>query len=113
MAGGALSLLCFLFGIGVSGVSVAVVCAKEVNPPQMTGIAAGVVNSAPFVGAALMQPAFGWVLDQYWQGSMEQGVKIYTVEAYQHAFGLCAMVLLLGLVATLLIKETYGKQAGS
>ena len=108
-----LSLLCFFFGIGVSGVSVAVVCAKEVNPPQLTGIAAGVVNSAPFVGAALMQPAFGWVLDQFWQGSIEHGVKIYTAEAYQIAFGLCALVLLLGLLATFLIKETYGKQIES
>ena len=106
-----LALLCFFFGIGVSGVSVAVVCAKEVNPPQLTGIAAGVVNSAPFIGAALMQPGFGWVLDQFWQGSIEQGVKIYTLEAYQNAFAMCTVVLLLGLLATFLIKETYGKQA--
>ena len=113
LPGWLLSLLCFFFGIGVSGVSVAVVCAKEVNPPQLTGIAAGVVNSAPFMGAALMQPAFGWVLDQFWQGSIEEGVKLYTVEAYQNAFGMCAVVLLLGLLATFLIKETYGKQAGS
>ncbi len=108
-----LSLLCFFFGIGVSGVSVAVVCAKEVNPSHLTGIAAGVVNSAPFVGAALMQPAFGWVLDQFWQGGLEQGVKIYNADAYQYAFGVCMIVLLVGLLATILIKETYGKQEGS
>nr|WP_320146777.1 MFS transporter [uncultured Anaeromusa sp.] len=105
-----LSLLCFSFGIGVSGVSVAVVCAKEVNQPHLTGISAGIVNSAPFLGAALLQPAFGWVLDQFWQGTVELGVKIYTAEAYQNAFGMCAIVLLFGLGATLLIKETYGKQ---
>jgi sugar phosphate permease len=113
MSGWLLALLCFFFGIGVSGVSVAVVCAKEVNPPQLTGIAAGVVNSAPFVGAALMQPAFGWVLDQFWQGGLEQGVKIYSAEAYQYAFGVCMLVLLVGLLATILIKETYGKQERS
>jgi len=67
--------ICICMGIGVSGISIAVACAKEVNPPHLTGITVGVVNSGPFVGAALMQPIFGWVLDRNWQGAIEQGVN--------------------------------------
>jgi sugar phosphate permease len=98
--------LCFLIGLGMSGNNLAVACAKEANSPQATGIAAGVVNSSGFIGAALMQPAFGWVLDRNWQGAMEQGVRIYPQSAYQSAFWFCSAVLLVGLVCTFLIKET-------
>lgn len=102
----ALYPICFFMGIGVSGVSIAVACAKEVNSPRVTGITVGVVNSGPFVGAAFMQPIFGWILDQHWQGAMEQGVKIYPTIAYQSAFWCCIGVVLVGLIFTLLIKET-------
>jgi sugar phosphate permease len=93
-------------GLGVSGITISVACVREVNPPHMTGIAAGITNSGPFVGAALMQPIFGGVLDLYWQGAVENGVKVYPGSAWQSAFWLCAAVLAVGLALTLLIKET-------
>lgn len=102
----ALPGLCFLIGVGMSGITLCVACIKEVNSPRIAGIAAGIANSAPFVGAAAMQPAFGWVLDRYWQGAVENGVRIYPLEAYQNAFWFCAAVLVVGVVSTLLIKET-------
>lgn len=93
-------------GIGTSGTTLGVACIKEVNSTQAAGVAAGVANSGPFVGAALMQPTFGWVLDHYWQGVAENGVRIYPLEAFQSAFWFCAVVLVLGLLCTLRIKET-------
>jgi sugar phosphate permease len=102
----ALYPLCLGIGIGMSGITLGIACTKEVNPPQAAGVAAGVANAAPFVGAALMQPAFGWVLDLQWQGDIVQGVRVYPIEAYQTAFGFCTAVLVLGLLFTLKIKET-------
>lgn len=102
----ALYPIAFLVGLGVSGITLAIACVKDVNPPQATGIAAGITNSGPFVGAALMQPAFGWVLDQNWAGVSENGTKIYPAIAYENAFLLCLCVLTVGLVATFFIQET-------
>lgn len=99
-------------GMGMSGVTISVACVREVSPPHMTGIAAGFANAGPFVGAALMQPAFGWVLDSHWQGAMAQGVKVYPLSAYQSAFWLCAAVLAAGLALTLLIRETRCRPLG-
>jgi Sugar phosphate permease len=93
-------------GLGMSGLTLTVACVREVNPRHMTGIAAGFANAGSFIGAALMQPAFGWVLDNGWQGVIGQGVKVYPPGAYQSAFWLCAGVLAAGLVFSLLIKET-------
>lgn len=103
---GALYVICFAIGVGVQGINLNIACGKEINPPHMTGVVAGIVNSGSFVGSALLQPAFGWVLDYKWQGAVEQGVRIYPLEAYQTAFWLCAAVLALGLVFTGLMKET-------
>ncbi len=102
----ALYPIALAIGLGMSGVTVSVACVREVNPPHMTGIAAGLANSGPFVGAALMQPIFGWVLDTHWQGAIEHGVKVYPLGAYQSAFWVCAAVLAVGLAMTLFIKET-------
>ncbi|MGE5605435.1 MAG: MFS transporter [Bacteroidota bacterium] len=104
----ALYPLCFGIGLGMSGVNLNVACGKEVTPPAMTGMVAGLVNSGPFLGAALMQPLFGWVLDHHWQGAIEHGVRIYPLSAYRNGFWLCALVLGLGVLFTCLIKETRG-----
>jgi len=104
----ALYPICFGIGLGMSGNNLNVACGKEVTPPAMTGMVAGLVNAGSFVGGALMQPLFGWVLDRHWQGAVEEGVRIYPLEAYQQAFILCAVVLGLGVLFTALIKETRG-----
>jgi len=72
----------------------------------MTGIATGLVNAGPFLGAALVQPLFGLMLDLGWQGAYEQGVKVYPLEAFQLAFWLCAGVLAVAAVAAFFVKET-------
>jgi sugar phosphate permease len=104
----ALYPLCFGIGLGMSGINLNVACGKEVTPPAMTGMVAGLVNSGPFIGAALMQPFFGWILDHYWQGAVENGVRIYPLTAYRNGFRSSAVVLALGLIFTCLIKETRG-----
>lgn len=102
----ALYLICFTIGVGVSGNTLTVACVKEVNHPRITGIAAGIANSGAFVGAALMQPAFGWILDLHWEGVMDQGVKIYSNTAYVNAFWWCTVVLIGGVISTFMIRET-------
>ncbi|HEX2955025.1 MAG TPA: MFS transporter, partial [Bacillota bacterium] len=93
---------------GMSGVNLNVACGKEVNPPSMTGMVAGFVNSGGFIGAALLQPLFGLILDRNWQGAVENGVRVYPLSAYQNAFWWCTVVLGLGVLFTCLIKETGG-----
>jgi sugar phosphate permease len=98
--------LCLLLGAGASSVSLLLACAREVNPPGITGVATGLANTGPFLGTALLQPLFGWLLDLKWEGAVAQGVKLYPLAAYQGAFILCAGVLTLSLLFALLIKET-------
>lgn len=103
----ALYPLCFLMGAGVAATTLPVPCAREVNLPSMTGVAVGIANAGGFAGAALVQPLFGWILDMGWQGTIENGVKIYPQEAFWLAFVFCTLIAAVSVGLTLMIKETH------
>jgi hypothetical protein len=51
-------------GLLIPGFTLSWTIAKEANPPQYSGIATSVVNTGIFLGAGILQPLVGWVLDQ-------------------------------------------------
>lgn len=102
----ALYPLCFLMGAGVAATTMPVPCVREVNLPGATGVAVGIANAGGFVGAALIQPLFGLILDQGWQGMMQNGVKIYPQEAFWTAFVFCTILSAIAVALTLFVKET-------
>lgn len=53
-----------LMGLLIPGFTLSWTIAKEANPPQFSGIATAVVNTGIFLGAGILQPLVGWVLDQ-------------------------------------------------
>lgn len=83
---------------------------KESVPPHLTGTASGVCNMGPLIGGMLLQPAFGWVLDRNWQGTLIDGVRIYPPEAFQLGFVLIAVCIALSLLLSLASRETYCRQ---
>lgn len=104
---GAQAMVLFgLLGLTGGGFVVTYACAKEVAAPALSGMAISVVNTGLFLGAAIMQPLFGWVLDRYWQGSSSAGVNLYTAVGYQHAMQLMAGFAVIALIASLRIRET-------
>ena len=40
------------------------------------------------LGPTLLQPGIGRVLDQRWAGAMANGVRVYSVDAFQAAFAM-------------------------
>ncbi|MDO9068711.1 MAG: MFS transporter, partial [Deltaproteobacteria bacterium] len=99
-------LLFFLLGFSAGGFIVTFASAKEAIIPSLAGMAVGLVNTGLFLGAAIVQPLFGWVMDRGWNGTLLDGVRIYGREDYR--LGLLVMVFcaFLALVASLLVKET-------
>ncbi|HVK53788.1 MAG TPA: MFS transporter [Burkholderiales bacterium] len=81
-------------------------CAKEVNPPALSGMATSVVNTGMFLGAAIMQPLVGWVMDLFWDGATRDGVRFYSEGNYQAALLLLFGFSALGTIASLFIRET-------
>jgi len=98
--------LCFLMGFSSSGFILTMVCSKEINPPSVSGIAMGTVNTGGFLGSAILQVLLGKILDVKWDNTLVNGVRFYSLDAYRTAFLVCFFTTLIGLGAALLIKET-------
>ncbi|MEG1727910.1 MAG: hypothetical protein RR321_08430, partial [Acidaminococcaceae bacterium] len=65
------------------------------------------------VGAGLMQPLFGMVLERYWDGTIINGARIYSLEAFQVGFFCCAVAIGISWLSTLCMVETRCKNISS
>jgi sugar phosphate permease len=108
-AAGASGMLLFaLLGLCGSGFVLSYACAKEVCAPALSGMAISVVNTGLFLGAAIMQPLFGWVLDRGWDGTMLNGMRLYSAANYSDALWLMLAFAAVAFIAALRLTETRG-----
>ena len=101
-----------VFGIGLIGSSM-VICyalARELTPPSTHGTVTGFINTGTVGAGAILQPVIGVMLDIYWDGSTADGVRIYSLEAYNTAFISLLAASALGLTLALMLRETYCRQ---
>jgi len=82
-----------LMGLLIPGFTLSWTIAKEANPPQYSGIATSVVNTGIFLGAGILQPLVGWVLDIGKAGNA-------VAAAWDRALLVLAGAALLALIAT-------------
>jgi hypothetical protein len=68
-----------LMGLVTASFTLTWACAKEVNPPLLSGMSTSVTNMGGFLAAALLQPLVGWVMDLTWQGGLSEtgGARLY------------------------------------
>ena len=104
-------LIFTVLGLTAGGNVVVYAAAKEVLPARVAGMAIALVNTGLFLGAAVMQPAFGWVLDLTWDGAMREGVRLYGRGDYLNGLWLSFGCALIALVAAPLMRETRCQQS--
>ncbi|MFO1397817.1 MAG: MFS transporter [Burkholderiales bacterium] len=93
------TLAWFLYmGLLIPGFTLSWAVAKEVNRPEHSGMATSVVNLGIFLGACVLQPWVGHVLDAQRAAGNAAG-------AWDHALWLLAGSAALGALATWLVRE--------
>jgi MFS family permease len=107
-----LSILILVHGMAASAMVLGFAAVREHNPPQMSITAMGLVNVAVIGSGALFQPLIGFLLDLQWTGETADGVRVYAAEAYRLSFGVLTVAGAAGVAATLLMKESFGRQRG-
>jgi MFS family permease len=95
-----------LMGLSTAGFTLTWACAKEVNPPQLSGMSTSVANMGGFLSGAILQPLVGWIMDLSWSGKIVDGVRIYAPEDFRLGFLLLAGVAWLGAISAWRIRET-------
>jgi sugar phosphate permease len=95
-----------LLGLVAGGFVVGYAVAKEVVAPGVAGMSIALVNTGLFLGAAIMQPAFGWAMDLTWNGALVDGVRVYALADYRNGLWLSAGFAGLGLIAAFFVRET-------
>jgi sugar phosphate permease len=95
-----------LMGFAGAGFTITFPVAKEVSDARFAGMAVSIVNMGTFIGTSLMQPAFGKILDLFWQGTVQGGLRLYAARDYRAGFLLMAGFAALALGASFFIKET-------
>lgn len=100
-------LLFGLMGLGASGFTLNWACVKEVNHPQLAGMAMSVVNIGAFATAGILQPLVGWVMDAAWNGVTVNGARVYSSDNYQAALTIFLLCSVIGWLGSLTIRETH------
>lgn len=95
-----------MLGFGAGGFIVTFACAKEVVAPHLAGMAVGLVNTGLFLGAAIIQPLFGWMMDRGWDGTISDGVRVYQPSDYNLGFLAMLSFALLAIIGATRIRET-------
>ncbi|MBW1797172.1 MAG: MFS transporter, partial [Deltaproteobacteria bacterium] len=83
---------------------------KESVPPSLAGTVSGVCNMGVMSGPMILQPLIGWILERNWNGVLENGVRIYDLNAYRSGFGLMIAWSVIAIVLMSFTTETHCRQ---
>jgi MFS family permease len=103
----ALVALLIVAGLSSGCMIISFAFVKESVPGHLSGTVTGMTNMGVMMGPMLLQPAIGWVLDQNWRGGLEDGIRVYSLGAFQAGFGLMVAWAVLSVVLLLFARETF------
>jgi sugar phosphate permease len=98
-------LLYTVLGLSAGGFVVGYGAAKAVVPPANAGMAIALVNTGLFLGAAILQPLFGWVADLSWDGRLLDGARVYGWEGYRNGLTVSALCAAMAVLAATRLTE--------
>jgi MFS family permease len=102
--------LIFATGVVSGAMVICMAAAREQAPASVGATVSGLVNTAMVGGGALMQPLVGLLLDAGWDGRMQEGARVYTLDAYHNALLALPASTAIGVVTLLAVRETWCRQ---
>lgn len=97
-------------GLGAGSMALTFLYAKESAPSRLSGTVAGAANMGVMIGPLAQQPVIGWLLDHYWRGTMQAGIRVYDLQAFKVAFAFLFVWIVSSFIALLMTRETDCRQ---
>ena len=104
-----LGALLFIFGFSISSFLLCFTMIREINLPILAATAVGFMNAFDALFGAFSDPLTGKILDLFWDGSLVDGARVFSVSAYKIAFLTIPLYLAGALLSLKKVKETYCK----
>jgi MFS family permease len=82
----------------------------QLTPHASNGTAISFINMLVMLLGLILQPFVGWLLDWIWDGVMNNGIPFYTISDYRFALISVPVCLLIALLLTPLIPETFPRE---
>lgn len=98
-------VLFLLLGIITSAQVIGYPVIAELNPLEITATATGIASML-IMGAGMLIPTFGWLMEINWNHKIVDNVPFYSVNDYRLAMGIMAIAFIIGIIAAFFIKET-------
>ena len=105
--------LVVMTGLATGSVIVGFAFAKESVPLRFAGTVSGIFNMGSMLGAIILQPLTGWLLDLNWRGALAGGARVYDLAAYRLAFIPIVALAVTTVVLLFFAEETHGRQRPS
>jgi MFS family permease len=83
---------------------------SESVPTSLSGTVSGLINMGVMLGPMLLQPIMGKILDHHWTGGMANGVRVYSLDAYEYGFIPMMGWVILSVLLLFFTKETRCRQ---
>lgn len=99
--------LIFLVGLSSGCMILCFALARENTPHSIHGSVTGFINTGTVGAGALLQPIIGLLLDWQWDGTIVEGVRVYSAGAYEIAFLSLVAWSAMGVACALAVRETY------
>ena len=100
-------LMVFFIGFSTGSQVIAFTCAKNNSSPDVSGTTIALTNCICSFICAIAQPAFGKLLDFFWDGKMSaDGTRFYETSFYQNAMLILPVCLIASYIISMFVKET-------
>ena len=105
-----LTCLVIVIGFASGVIIIGFAFVKESVPTSLAGTVSGVCNMGVMSGPMILQPLIGWILERNWNGVLENGVRVYDLNAYRSGFALMIAWSVIATVLMLFATETHCRQ---
>ncbi|MDR1375588.1 MAG: MFS transporter [Holosporaceae bacterium] len=83
--------------------------AMRIFPESVSGTASSFINAMSMVSGIILMPLVGYMMNLSWDGTMENGVKFYSLGDYQRGVTAVLIFLVIGVALSLLIEDRSPK----
>ncbi|OGT23029.1 MAG: hypothetical protein A3C55_03055 [Gammaproteobacteria bacterium RIFCSPHIGHO2_02_FULL_42_13] len=102
-----LFIFLFLFGFFSSALVLIFSTIRELHPSRYSATSLSFVNTVNMIGAAIIPPITGLILEHYWIGTAKHGARVYSAHAYHMALSILPLLILIALWIVPYIHETF------